>query len=260
MPPIDRSRAQPRQRKSPLFLDGALFTRDLDPEDVGSAVDVGWYGVGLAKACRVQEDFLSDAGATLPVPWGEHDTSSAGSPTTDYVADAAGGSFRLKLAADNETETIGVFFADQLVIDVTKQPRFAARVRITSDGAALAANEVIVMGLASARDNTFDDVATHAWFRLQGANNNILAETDDGTTDDDDNDTGIDWVKDAWTHFEIDASDLSAIKFYVNGVLGATLAASAATGNLQPFLFLQKASGTSTCQLDIDFVEVAWMR
>lgn len=253
-----RERSDFRHRRTELFLNGITLNRTDNPEDVSTAVELDWYGVGLKKALRVQEDFLYAAGATLPLPWGEHDTSAAGSPTTDYVDDAAGGIFRLQLAATNETETIGVFFSDQLVLDVTKNPRFACRIRITSDGAALGANEIIVAGLASARDNTFDNVTTHAWFRFEGANNNILTETDDGTTDDDDNDTGIDWVKDAWLELEIDAADLSAVEFYVNGVkAGASLAMAAATGNLQPFIFLQKSTGTTTCRLDIDMAEVA---
>jgi hypothetical protein len=256
----DRTSAQPRHRSTIALLKGAVATRDVDTGDVVDGTVIDWRGVDLQKSCRVVEDFHLAAGATLPAPWADQDTSAAGSPTTDYVSDAAGGVFRLAFDSQNEAQALTLYFGDQLVIDSTKQPFFECRLKLNTDGAALTTGEILVVGLASDRSATLDNITRNAWFRIEGANNNILAETDDGTTDDDDNDTGIDFVDNAYMVLAIDMADLSAIKFYVNGVLGATLSAAAMTGNVQPYIEIQKGVGTETHAVDIDYVHVAWMR
>lgn len=260
------SRTYPvRYRERHAFLDGLALGISKNADEVSSAVPLTWRGLGLAKACRVQEDFLLAASGSLPAPWGTQDTSAAGSPTLDYVNDADGGEYILKLAADNEVEKITLYFADQLVIDATKKPFIEFRLKVEADvtgaGGALAAGDIIVFGLASARNATYDDIAANAWFRFEGANNNILVETDDGATDDDDNDTTLDWVDGTYAIYGIDLYDLSAIKFYVNGVLAATLNASAMTGNLQPFIEVSKAAAANfDHRLTLDYVDVAWQR
>ena len=257
--PIKRTQGALRHRKTEMFLDGLGLTRDVDAGDVPTAVDVTWAGVGLEKATRLQEDFLLAAGGTLPPPWGKQDTSAAGAPTHDYVVDLAGGVYRMKFAADDEVETLTLYLADQLVVDLAKQPIFRARVKITAD-TAFSADDRLVIGLASARDATLDDIVKNVWFRVEGVGNNILVESDDGTTDTNDQDTGVDWVDAAWTVYEIDCSDLSSIKFYVDGVLAATTSAPLLSGVAQPYIEIQKDAGTVVHQVDVDFIEVASMR
>jgi hypothetical protein len=197
------------------------------------------------------EDFLAPAGTTPPKPWGTQDTSTSGSPTLDYVNDAAGGHYVLKLATTNEVEAITLYFADQLVIDAAKKPILGMRVKfepdVTGAGGAMAAGDITVMGLASDRNATFDSVAGNAWFRLEGANKNILCETDDGTIDTDDKDTGQDWTANTWMWLMVDLTLLSSVKFWVNGIdrTPQTMKASALTGNLQPFIEVTKAAATN---------------
>lgn len=249
-------------------VDGTLYLRaDGLPEfRVGSR----WAAacLGPQAGVRVFEDFLLASGGSLPAPWGTQDTSAAGTPTLAYSDDAAGGQFVLKLAADNEAEAISLYFADQLVFDSTKKPVFKCRVKLEPDvtgaGGELGDGDAIVIGLASARNATLDNVAAHAWFRLQGSaspNKNILVESDDGTTDDDDNDTGSDWVANTWIELAIDMSDLAAIGFYIDGVKVAQLAASAMTGNLQPFVEVTKAAAANNDhRLTVDWIDVSAQR
>lgn len=208
--------------------------------------------LGGLRYTGVFEDFLADAGATLPKPWGTQDTSSAGSPTLDYVADQAGGKYVMKLATTTEAEAITLYWADQLMIDVTKNPLFLAYLKIESDvtgtGGVFAAGDKLVCGLASARNATLDNIATNAWFSFCGANHNILVETDDGTHDTDDQDTGVDWSEDTETFLAIDAADLSDVRFYVDGVdvtPSTGMNMHHATGNLQVFVELTKASAAN---------------
>ena len=107
-----------------------------------------------------------------------------------------------------------------------------------------------------------DTVAQHAWFRLDGANLDLLWEVDDAATDDDDNDTGINVVKDAYAIYRIDIHELTGIKFFHDNVLVATsnTVALTASHKLQPFIQMTKDSGTTTDSLLIDYVTVSWDR
>lgn len=258
MSTIDRDASQPRHRKTVALLKGAVATRDVEDNDVASGVGLSWRGVESRYAVHIHEDFLQPSGGTLPAPFATKDTSAAGAPTLDFVDDADNGAYRLKLAADNESEIITLYWADDVFIEPTKQPYFEARVTYTN--ASPAAEEALVIGLADAQNDTLDTVAKAAWFLLTGANNNILYESDDGTTNDDDNDSGQDWTSGTAFVLGIDLADLSAVKFYVDGALVGSTDMSALTGNLQPFIQLQKSSGTTVPQLDIDYIDVDWMR
>lgn len=258
MSTVNRNAAQPRQRKTVALLKGAVATRDVEDNDVETGVGLSWRGVESRYACHVHEDFLQNAGGTLPAPWATADTSASGSPTLDYVDNADNGAYRLKLAATDESEIITLYWGDDVFIEPTKQPYFEARVTYTN--ASPAAEEALVIGLADAQNDTLDSVAKSAWFLLTGANNNILYESDDATTNDDDNDSGVDWVSGTAFVLGIDFSNLAAVAFYVDGTLVGTTDMSALTGNLQPFVQLQKSSGTTVPQIDIDYIDVDWMR
>lgn len=208
---------------------------------------------------RVFEDFLAAAGVTLPAPWGKHDTSSAGSPTTNYVANAFNGEYNIAHDSQSEQQNLALYWADQLMIDPTKNPVFECRMKINFAGAAFTADQRIVIGLAAARNATLDSNATHAWFRIEGANLNILWETDDASTDDDDNDSTIDIVDDTYTVFRIELSDLADIKFYVDGVRcggGTAAAALTASHKLQPYVEIQRDAGAETESVVIDYIMV----
>lgn len=263
MPLTSRASSCPRERRTLHALNGIVATRDVDSADVPTGTAIDWAGVSLTHACRVQEDFLQAAGGTLPAPWAKQDTSAAGSPTLDYVDDAANGAFTLASDSQAEAQKLTLYFGDQLVVDVAKQPLFEARVKLDVD-TALTADDLFVVGLASARAADLDTIATHAWFRVE-ADLDILFESDDGTTDDDDNDSGVNLTDGAYAKLAIDFADLSAVAFYVdiedgNGfVKVGTTDMSDATGNLQPFVELQ-VGAAETHAITVDYATVAWMR
>ena len=215
-------------------------------------------GMSRSEAFEVVEDFLADAGATLPKPWDKQDTSAAGTPTLDYVADVVNGQYKLAHDATDELQALTLYWADQLMIDPTKSPIVEFRLKIDFAAATFTADQVVVFGLASARNATLDSIVSNAWFRIEGANLNILVEADDGTTDTDDQDSTIDIVDNTFTVFRIDLSNLSAIGFFVNGVAqgGAAVSAPLLTGLLQPFVEIQKGAGVDTDAVLIDYVQV----
>lgn len=209
---------------------------------------------------EIFQDFALPAGGTLPAPHGK-DMQTV-NITGDYRDDVAGGQYRILHSADNEAQAGQVTWSDQLMIDPTKDPIFEARVRIDFAGAAFSADQRAVVGLCSAHPNaedSLDAVTSNVWFRIEGASLNILAESDDGANDDDDNDTKFDLVDNTWTTFRIDMTDLSSVKFFVNGAMSATtLDASALSGStlLQPIFCIQRDAGTEQEKLDVDWYRV----
>lgn len=221
--------------------------------------------------CRIFEDFHADAASTLLKPWGTQDTSAAGSPTLTFVADALNGEFNLAHDGTSEQQALTLYFADQLVIDPTMNAIFEARLKINFAGATFSADQRIVMGFCTARPSypgggatTALDAATqNAWFRIEGANLNILWETDDGSTDDDDNDSTFDIVDNTYLTLRIELCNLSDIGFFVNGVKARDSTAAAAftsSHKMQPFIEIQRDAGTEAESVVIDYVLVEWDR
>lgn len=262
--PIDRSQGTLRHRKTVAFLDGIASTRDVDAGDMPTATELSWRGVGLTHATRVQEDFLQSSSGTLVAPWATQDTSAAGSPTLDFVDDADNGEYTLASDTQAEAQKLTLYWGDSLHIDATKQAVFEARLKLDIDSA-MTADDLFVCGLASARAADLDDIVTHAWVRVEGTDASILWESDDGSTDDDDNDSGKDLTDDTYFKVLIDFTSLAAVKFYLDMEDGAgwelvgTADMSDATGNLQPFVELQVGAAEEHA-LVIDYVDVAWMR
>lgn len=221
--------------------------------------------IGPAGHFRIGSDFELAAGGTLPAPLATQDTSAAGSPTLDYSNDAAAGHFVLKLATTNEAEAISLYFGDQTIVDPTKKPVLQMRLKVESDvtgaGGAFAAGDKLVFGLASDRNATLDNITRNAWFMFAGANHNIYIEGDDGTTDTDDTDTGIDWAENTFTDFAIDFTELANVKFFVNGVHAGAVNLAAISGNMQFFIELTKAAAANKDhRLTIDFYEIVALR
>lgn len=238
-----------------LWVDGVLVVNSpliVDVEDVS-----GTY-------FEIFEDFALIAGGTLPGPHAK-DMQTA-NITGDYLADAAGGVYEIAHDATGEAQSGQVTWNNQLMIDPTKSPIFEARVRLNFAGATFSADQRAVIGLCSDHTNAedaLDAVVSNVWFRIEGASLNILAESDDGANDDDDNDTGFDIVDNAWTIFRIDMTDLDAVKFYVDGELSAiTLDAGALTGSnlLQPIFCIQRDAGAELEKLDVDWYRVRAFR
>lgn len=193
-------------------------------------------------------------------PWLKKDTSSAGSPTMTTTADG----LKTTLAATNEIEVMTLYFGDVLSYDIDDiiRAEFVLKANTT-----LAANETLVVGLASAQADDPDTIAANTWFKIVGAasaNTTLLCESDDGTTDNDDKATGISLGTSAHKRLIIDFStevQTRSPPFASKGKQAAFFVADATnllrrvadnvafdmsgySSGLQPFLQLQKASGT----------------
>lgn len=221
--------------------------------------------VASSRRCVVFEDFVGKALNVTDSIWGTNDTSSGGTPTIAIVADAADGKFALAFDNTSEAQVVGLDWNDELNIDVDKSPVFICKLSVDAN---LNAADEFAFGFAGAQNDTLDNIAQNAWFRLDGAMS-LLLESDDGTTDTDDQDTGVDLVAATEYEFKIDVSDKSDVKFYyrttLDGAWTALLATttfdiSAYSGNLQPLFQLAKSSGAQTTGVKIDYVKVSWDR
>jgi hypothetical protein len=245
----------------------AAFERHQDPNHYSGFAEFA-KGVLRTNYCSFYEEFLPTAGATLPAPWGKQDTSAAGTPTLDYVANARNGLYRLATDATSEAQNITLYFADQLTIPATQGWIFECAIGFNIAGATPTSVERLVFGMASARNATLDNIVSNAWFRLEGANLNITYESDDGTTDTDDQDSTLDYVDNVVHKYLIDGTDDTQILYYVDladgsgwrGVGQTSAAAWAITNRLQPFIEFQRDSGTTLEQVNIDHVACAWAR
>lgn len=238
------TRAQPQFQKS-IATNGAVISRR-----------------GFARNEFVSEfnDFLGDAGQTPPPPWKYAETGTSTNPTGDYLS-AADGRFALTHSVDSEAQTMRLDWGDNLLINMSKKPRLEVRALINFAGATFSADQRLVIGFASAYNATLDSIAHNAWFRIEGANLNILREVDDATTDTDDVDTTVDIVDNTMTVFEVDV-DLPSVRFMVNGVACGKMAMAALPANslVQPIIAIQRDAGAELEVLTVDYAQITWER
>jgi len=185
--------------------------------------------------------------------WTIADTSSAGTPTYLCVTED-GGAAKLTLAATSEAENVCLYFNDVLPLDLASLHRieFVAKV------AGIDSVTTLVFGLGDARNDTPDTVATNCFFRIEGSvsTSNIVVESDDGVTYNDDKSTGQ-TLSSTYKKFLIDFTNgISDIRFYIDGErVGSattfTLAGITSGQNVQPMIQLQKASGTGVPSITI---------
>jgi hypothetical protein len=206
---------------------------------------------------RMRVDHISDfLAATLQAPDTIKDVSPAGAPTQAQVANSANGEFNSAFDAQSEAQIIGINWNDALLIDATKGAFFQARVKLS----AVSAVSRFVFGLASAHNNVLDNITRNAWFRVEGNAFTLFAETDDNTTDNDRQDTGIVLAADTYAILTIDLFDLGDVRFYHNENLVKRLSMPALSGNVQPVLLAQKDSGVLTGGFTVDFYRASWNR
>lgn len=184
--------------------------------------------------------------------WTVKDTSSSGTPTYLCVTED-GGAMALTLAATSEAEIVTMFLNDVLAYDLRDIQRCWWICKVSGVDSVTQ----IAWGLASAQNDTLDNVSVHSWFRIDGTADldDVVIETDDNVNDDNDNATGV-TLGSTYKKFEMDfGRGLTDIRFYIDGQpIGSqtfSLAAVAAGQNVQPFVQLQKASGTGVPAITI---------
>lgn len=207
------------------------------------------------------DDFLghrvysATAGSNVGHNWIIADTSSAGTPTYTPVADSGVGEVALTLDNTNEIQNVCLYHGDKITISAAKLKRYKARVKTSGT---LNAAEMVAFGICSARNDTIDSLTIHASFRVLGASTTVYLETDDNTTDKDDISSGT-TLSSTYKTFEIDFSNLANVRFFIDGQpvgTATTFDMSAVSGNVQPYVQIQKTAATSTGSVTVDFVEI----
>lgn len=233
--------------------------RNGDDQDTTSMV----LGQDYIRTVEVFQDFILASGSTMPAPYVIKDVSAAGSPTGGIIADEPNGVVELTCDNTSEAQVIGVSWNDQRMIPGTKRPYFFCRFYVNTMPSTA---QRIVIGLASDYNATFDSTTINTWFRLE-ASADLLVEADDNTTNTDDQDTAFDIVVDTWYTCAIDCRANGDIVYLlgdsdggnmrqVKKLTGITLPSTA----LQPFIMVQKDSGTGVPSLYVDFTHVIWDR
>lgn len=193
-------------------------------------------------------DALRDGG--LSVPTGTQAVGAFGFPK------ALGGARLLELTATNEAQCIDLLTVDRFALGANAIVEAIIRIPVNGSGAAVDFN----IGVANGTSTTDADAITESvFFHIDGDALNILAESDDGTTEVNATDTTVDATAGAAVanrfEFWIDMRDPSDIQLYINAanVLPATVfTLAAATGPLGLLAHLEKTSGTTTGQFVID--------
>lgn len=188
--------------------------------------------------------------------WVITDTSSAGTPT--YTPVDGGPGVTLAFDSQAEAQNLCLSWGDVLGIDIDDliYAKFRAKVSGTLDTATS-----LAFGLTGDRNDAIDSIAQNLLFRLIG-NNNIVCETDDGTTDTDDKATGLTLSTTA-KDFIISLAEggKSDVRFFVDGApvaTSTTFDVSAYSGALQPLVQLQKTSDNNTDSATIELVEIVY--
>lgn len=200
------------------------------------------------------DDFLGNALNTTA--WGALDTAAA---TEAVVADAANGVVGLALDATSEAQLGGISWADQRTLVLNQGLIFEARFRLSvlPTGAVIA-----IVGLQGDHNAAADTVAESVWFRADG-NGVITVENDDTSNETSKVATGTTLTTADWIIAKIDCTDISDVKFFINGnrvATSTTFNMSTVAGlALQPVARISKGIATSVGTLQVDYIR-AWMK
>ena len=222
--------------------------------------------------------------ATLSRKWTPRIYRTAGSPTVVNNGGLTGGSSYddgnayIALSATNEAQLAGMDWGYRNTFLGSAKPILDTRVFI---GTNPATNTVICVGFgsisamapASSLDANYfteqvgsyaytpaDAANVWAWFKLN-ASMVLTAEAYSVTESNLAQATGVTLSTSKWYDLTIDMRDLSAIRYFVNGLLVATLSAPSLSGAVvSPMYFIQKASGTNAATLRVEYADVTWNR
>lgn len=212
---------------------------------------MAWSGTN----CFIDEFNRAQAFTTTPGMngWTIKDTSSSGTPTYLCIT-ADEGAFKLTMDNTNEAQIVTLYQNNVLTYDI----RHLSNIWWVAQVAGIAATDTLVMGVASAQNDTSDTVEVNAWFRMDGgtSTSTLYVETDDNTTNVTATTTGTTLAA-AYKRLLIDFTQgLGDVRFFVDGArvaAGTTfdMSAVAAGQNVQPYIQLQKSGGTGVGSLTV---------
>lgn len=213
------------------------------------------------------DDFCGPGSAVIPaagsaesgVAWVKKIVGAA-PPTVAQVADQSCGLVACTLTSADQKQDAAIYWGDERSVDLSKKPVFEARVKLS-----VLPTDVVtfVIGLAS---DWADDANTIAYAaRFEGVGSGLVyCAVDDASTDTRAT-SGVTCLNTDWKVYRIDLSDLTNVKFYINGarVAGSTTFPYTATGAnaiLQPFLGVSKAGGCGVASTGVGTMQVDYVR
>jgi len=153
-----------------------------------------------------------------------------------------GGQTELKFGTTAEAQKVDLLSKNSWPVSVPFIAEFKFAIYNVGDAAALDFN----IGVANATHaSDADSITESAFFHVDGNALDLLAESDDGTTEVNATDTTIDLVDDTFVEVWIDGRNKDDLQYYVNGVLvlGSTVfKLTAATGPLKLLAHMEKSS------------------
>lgn len=163
-----------------------------------------------------------------------------------------GGAHVLTFSATAEAQKVDILSKNGFAVGANAI--IEGEVEIVDDGDASAIDFNI--GAANGTHASDADAITESIFiHTDGNVVNILAESDDGTTEVNATDTTIDYALGTRFEFWIDMRDPSDCQIYINGVLvlpGTVFDVSAATGPFKLLVHLEKSSDNTTAEYHVD--------
>lgn len=165
-----------------------------------------------------------------------------------------GGSSNMLFSTDAEAQKTDILSKDGWAVGANAIVEGAIEVIDNGDDAALDLN----IGIANATHATDADSITESCFiHIDGNVLNILAESDDGTTEVTATDTTVDYVVGTRFEFWMDTRNPADIQIYIDGVLvlpSSVFKLDAATGPLKLLAHMEKTSNNTPAELDIEWL------
>ena len=263
--------------------------------DDGIGLDVDAYGPGLVINGEIdsmfssslyvsaEEEFLGartiqdiDTADADSGYWSSDDTATAGCPAVK--ADFDNGALELLLDNGSEVGDCDLNWGNQRNIDSDAEP--FCIFRLTNQDAPVAA-DLLSWGLYADQNDLLSGFDTFAGFSIGGADLNLDAQSDDATTDVNATDTTIDVVTDTFYEYMIsmnsmhgrtssdgDGCSATDVCFFYRTTTGGawtqllpnTVFSVGADLAMQPYVHIEKTSGTSVPDLLVDYVKCYWQR
>jgi len=187
-------------------------------------------------------------------------------PAVAKVGDGINGIASVAITNADESQVAVLSWGDQESLSLERGLIFEARVCFSILPTTGTETVQAVFGLAGAYVTPLDNVDCNAWFRVESAANTVLLwETDNNVAggDDDANPcAGITLAINDYHIYRIDATNIAAVKFYVDGVLvgtGNMFGILATVGDVQPYFNVSKikvTNNTGTGTMLVDYVRV----
>jgi hypothetical protein len=226
--------------------------------------DSGYETVNPVAPIVFYDDFLNTMPTIAAAGIEGWTRKTTGTPTTAALitANQHGGIITMALANTSEKEESGIYFGDALNFNLDKGPIFECRANVS---VAPTSQVELYFGLANAYvEGPIAEAdagpTVHAFFCFDGAMTPTI-HTDDASTDNNAVATGVTCTTGAYNIFRIDCTDVTNVKFYIDGVgvgTGTTFSmANSSNVMVQPFLIAHKENaGAGVGTLNVDYVRV----